>query len=121
MIRSWSAGSPRTINPPTAPQPKPSTESCIPVRPKTRNCIAIPPTAYTQLKGGAGPTARCCGAATFSVVAMTRCAFFGVDHSALRGRAAALRQSGAIGQDADVPGSDGSLVDRLAEIGRLGQ
>src|SRR3984893_4611774 len=48
MIRSWSAGSPRTINPPTAPQPKPSTESCIPVRPKTRNCIAIPPTAYTH-------------------------------------------------------------------------
>src|SRR6266436_3296382 len=48
MIRSWSAGSPRTINPPTAPQPKPSTERCIPVRPKTRNCIAIPPTAYTH-------------------------------------------------------------------------
>src|SRR5438552_1264406 len=44
MVRSWSAGSPRTINPPTAPQPKPSTESCIPVRPKTRNCIAVPPT-----------------------------------------------------------------------------
>jgi hypothetical protein len=29
------------MNPPTAPQPKPSTESCIPVRPKTRNCIAV--------------------------------------------------------------------------------
>src|SRR5450432_2769427 len=47
MVRSWSAESPRTMKPPTAPQPKPSTESCIPVRPKTRNCIAIPPTAYT--------------------------------------------------------------------------
>src|SRR5262249_5105846 len=43
MVRSCSTGSPRTINPPTAPQPKPSTESCIPVRPKTRNCIAVPP------------------------------------------------------------------------------
>ena len=30
------------MNSPTAPQPKPSTESCIFVRPKTRNCIAIP-------------------------------------------------------------------------------
>src|SRR5260221_6807484 len=44
MVRSCSAGSPRTISPPTAPQPKPSTESCIPVRPKTRNCIDVPPT-----------------------------------------------------------------------------
>jgi hypothetical protein len=49
MVRSWSAGSPRTISPPTAPQPKPSTESCIPVRPKTRSCIAVPPTACTIL------------------------------------------------------------------------
>src|SRR6185437_139249 len=28
---------------PTAPQPKPSTESRIPVRPKTRRSIAVPP------------------------------------------------------------------------------
>jgi hypothetical protein len=41
-VRSWSAASPRTIKPPTAPQPKPSTDSCIPVRPKTRNSIAVP-------------------------------------------------------------------------------
>src|SRR5258708_3155837 len=47
MVRSWSPGSPRTMIPPTAPQPKPSTESCIPVRPKTRNCIAVPPTTCT--------------------------------------------------------------------------
>jgi hypothetical protein len=45
IVRSWSAGSPRTMSPPTAPQPKPSTESCIPVRPKTRISIAIPPPA----------------------------------------------------------------------------
>jgi hypothetical protein len=31
------------MKPPTAPQPKPSTESCIFVRPKTRNCIDVPP------------------------------------------------------------------------------
>src|SRR3954463_5700489 len=43
MVRSWSAALPRTINPPTAPQPKPSTESCIPVRPKTRISIAVMP------------------------------------------------------------------------------
>src|SRR6516225_5523915 len=42
MVRSWSRGSPRTISPPTAPQPKPNTESRIPVRPKTRISIAIP-------------------------------------------------------------------------------
>src|ERR1700740_3158466 len=41
MVRSWSSGSPRTISPPTAPQPKPSTESCIPVRPNTRISIAV--------------------------------------------------------------------------------
>src|SRR5258708_3846799 len=41
MVRSWSSGSPRTINPPTAPQPKPSTESCILVRPNTRISIAV--------------------------------------------------------------------------------
>src|ERR1700731_3756947 len=45
MVRSWSSGSPRTISPPTAPQPKPSTESCIPVRPNTRISIAVPPPA----------------------------------------------------------------------------
>jgi hypothetical protein len=28
---------------PTAPQPKPSTENCIPVRPNTRISIAVPP------------------------------------------------------------------------------
>src|ERR1700722_14840196 len=39
MVRSWSRGSPRTISPPTAPQPKPKTASCIPVRPKTRFSI----------------------------------------------------------------------------------
>src|SRR5260370_25503193 len=54
MVRSWSAGSPRTISPPTAPQPKPSTESCIPVRPKARNCIAVPPTACTLMSWRAG-------------------------------------------------------------------
>src|SRR5665213_1402374 len=43
MTCSCSAGSPRTINPPTAPQPNPSTESCIPVRPNIRNCIDVPP------------------------------------------------------------------------------
>jgi hypothetical protein len=43
MVRSWSSGSPRTMSPPTAPQPKPSTESCIPVRPNTRISIAVPP------------------------------------------------------------------------------
>jgi hypothetical protein len=36
---AWSRGSPRTISPPTAPQPKPSTESRIPVRPNTRISI----------------------------------------------------------------------------------
>jgi hypothetical protein len=33
------------MSPPTAPQPKPSTESCIPVRPNTRISIAVPPPA----------------------------------------------------------------------------
>src|SRR5207237_9212520 len=61
------------------------------------------------------------GAAAFCVVAVTRCALVGVDHRALRGRAAAFRQSRTVRQDADVPGRDGSLVDRLAEIGCLGQ
>jgi hypothetical protein len=35
--------SPRTINPPTAPQPKPSTESSNPVRPKIRISMVVPP------------------------------------------------------------------------------
>src|SRR3569832_568088 len=39
--RSWSAGAPRTIRPPTAPQPKPSTETWSPVRPKPRLCIQV--------------------------------------------------------------------------------
>src|SRR6478672_7303799 len=45
MVRSWSSGSPRTMSPPTAPQPKPSTESCSPVRPNSRSSIAVPPSA----------------------------------------------------------------------------
>src|SRR5215831_5353342 len=45
MVRSWSRGSPRTISPPTAPQPKPSTDSRIPVRPNIRVSIAVPPPA----------------------------------------------------------------------------
>src|ERR1700751_1279411 len=45
MVRSWSSGSPRTTSPPTAPQPKPSTESCSPVRPNSRSSIAVPPSA----------------------------------------------------------------------------
>src|SRR5438067_12955138 len=48
MVRSWSRGSPRTINPPTAPQPKPSTESSIPVRPKTRFSINCSPSSLSQ-------------------------------------------------------------------------
>src|SRR3569623_626609 len=40
-VRSWSAGAPRTIRPPTAPQPKPSTEPWSPVRPKPRICIQV--------------------------------------------------------------------------------
>src|SRR5436305_15236443 len=43
MARCWSAGSPRTISPPTAPQPKPSTDSRIPLRPNARSCIAQAP------------------------------------------------------------------------------
>src|SRR5205823_6856344 len=55
MVCSWSSGSPRTISPPTAPQPKPSTESRIPVRPNTRISIAVPPPAerrsrYSKLR-----------------------------------------------------------------------
>src|SRR3954453_2229272 len=34
--RSWSAGSPLTISPPTAPQPKPSSETSRPVLPNLR-------------------------------------------------------------------------------------
>src|SRR6516164_1181102 len=45
MVRSWSSGSPRTTSPPTAPQPNPSTESCIPVPPNTCISIAVPPPA----------------------------------------------------------------------------
>src|SRR6202789_1072886 len=41
MVRCWSAASPRTMMPPTAPHPKPRIESCIPVRPKVRICIAV--------------------------------------------------------------------------------
>jgi hypothetical protein len=48
MVRSWSSGSPRTISPPTAPQPKPSIESCILVRPNTRISIAVPPPAQAD-------------------------------------------------------------------------
>src|SRR5262245_41547149 len=65
MVRSWSPGSPRTINPPTAPQPKPSTESCIPVRPNGLKCIAVPPTAGT-IRGpmeSASQIVRCSSAA----------------------------------------------------------
>jgi len=43
MVRSWSSGSPRTMSPPTAPQPKPSTENRIPVRPNILISIAVPP------------------------------------------------------------------------------
>src|SRR6266511_281531 len=50
MMRSWSSGSPRTISPPTAPQPKPSTESRIPVRPNTRISIAVPPPAERRAR-----------------------------------------------------------------------
>src|SRR6516225_3965693 len=42
IVRSWSTGSPRTINPPTAPQPKPSTESFNPVQPNIRSSMAVP-------------------------------------------------------------------------------
>src|SRR3984957_8169558 len=38
------------MNPPTAPQPKPSTETCIPLRPKVRNCIVVPPIDRTILQ-----------------------------------------------------------------------
>src|SRR5438874_2215759 len=34
--RSWSAAAPLIISPPTAPQPKPSTDSSRPVRPNLR-------------------------------------------------------------------------------------
>ena len=37
--------SPRTINPPTSPQPKPNTESRNPVRPKIRISMAVPLTS----------------------------------------------------------------------------
>src|ERR1041385_8343517 len=60
MVRSWSARSPRTMNPPTAPQPKPSTESCIPVRPKTRNCIALCRRRDLAVAAGAHEPARHC-------------------------------------------------------------
>jgi hypothetical protein len=45
IARSWSAGSPRTISLPTAPQPKPSTEWLIPVRPNGHKSIDVPPRA----------------------------------------------------------------------------
>src|SRR6516164_2686962 len=38
--RSWSAGSPRTISPPTAPHPNPRTDTSSPVRPSFRLSIA---------------------------------------------------------------------------------
>src|SRR4029077_19892003 len=41
--RSCSAGSPRTISPPTAPQPKPRIEIGSPVRPKLRISIDVLP------------------------------------------------------------------------------
>ena len=41
-VRSWSPGAPRTISPPTAPQPKPRIEVLRPVRPNARVSIRAP-------------------------------------------------------------------------------
>src|SRR6185437_4005806 len=41
MARSWSAGAPLVISPPTAPAPKPSTEMSRPVRPNLRRCMSL--------------------------------------------------------------------------------
>src|SRR6185436_2856095 len=41
-VRSWSAGAPRTMSPPTAPQPKPRIEVLRPVRPNARVSIRAP-------------------------------------------------------------------------------
>ena len=46
-------------------------------------------------------------------------AFLGKDLRALRRRAAAGRQTGAVGQDGDVPGLDVGFRDRLAELRTL--
>src|SRR6185437_17006715 len=54
--RSLSAALPRTIKPPSAPQPKPSTESLTPVLPSIRCSIAAPLAVWTMRAGsGAGP------------------------------------------------------------------
>jgi glucose/arabinose dehydrogenase len=59
--------------------------------------------------------------AALAIFAVTRGAFFRENRNALRGRTAAFRQSGAVGQNADVPRRDGRFIDRLAAIGRLSQ
>src|SRR5271163_3015897 len=41
--RAWSAAAPRTMSPPTAPQPKPNTETLRPVRPSGRVCMMFLP------------------------------------------------------------------------------
>src|SRR5436305_8785007 len=43
IARSWTAAPPRTIKPPTAPQPNPSTDNFSPERPKVRVCMASSP------------------------------------------------------------------------------
>src|SRR5258707_5229404 len=59
--RSWSADAPRTMSPPTAPQPKPRTESLTPVRPSARCSIrSLQPRvsgAQDVAGGGAGQLA----------------------------------------------------------------
>ena len=58
--RSWSAGAPLVIRPPTAPQPKVSTETCSPVRPSVRFSINQLPVERRELAGCAscGPEPR---------------------------------------------------------------
>src|ERR1700733_13157783 len=53
MALSWSAAEPRTIRPPTAPQPKPRIESRRPERPKIRVSMASFPLIVEARRTGA--------------------------------------------------------------------
>src|SRR5215207_5339856 len=49
--RSWSAAAPFTISPPTAPQPKPSSDTSRPVLPSLRFSMSPPPAVSPALPG----------------------------------------------------------------------
>src|SRR5437016_4486050 len=116
------------MNPPTAPQPKPSTESCSPVRPKVRICIAVPPIDRRHPTPGDGA----CGAisafeiqrAAPRVPCASRSAASQPAEPAL---AAAIRRRGRITADHRAKGSEefagelpGRRIDQaLAELRQL--